>query len=110
MVLQSSATIAASTQTDDVLVNNVLASNFRRPFLVRYAFCASAAGLLITLKVGLNIVADQLLPNIQNRYPLDPDDYLGVFGVIPGDRIILQAREIAAVNKVLFYTFKFQPA
>lgn len=109
MLIQSSATVTASTQTDDVLVNNVLATNFRRPFIVEYALVASATGLLIDLYVGLNRVTVGISPSLQNRVPIYPDDYNGRFGVIPGDRIILTARETSGSNRTLYYAFRFNP-
>src|SRR5438093_7642545 len=69
-----------SLTIDDILGNNVLASNFKRRFAVTYGFAASATGLSLDLKVGLNFVAVNIRPNIQNRFPVFPDDYLGTFG------------------------------
>lgn len=106
--IQSSATITASTQTDDVLANNILAIS-RGLFLVEYALVASAAGILADILVGLNTVASQIAPSVQNRVPVYPDDFLGRFGVIPGDRIILRARETSGNNRTLYYTFRFTP-
>ena len=110
-LIQSTQAFTASQVIDDVLVNNLLASNFRVPYRVDYAMTQSAAppGLLMTMKVGLAIVAENIVPSGQNRIPVFPDDFLGSFGVTPGDRIILSGRETSAVGKTLFYALRLTP-
>src|SRR5215475_14076833 len=105
MLLQSSTSVGASTTIDDVLVNNILASNFRRRFAVSYGLVASATGLQTDVKVGLNFIAVNVLPSLLNRFPVFPDDYLGTFGVMPGDRILLTARNATAGALTLFFAF-----
>ena len=109
MLIQSSQAFTALQTIDDVLVNNLLASNFRRNYAVSYALVASATGLSMDLKVGLNMVAQNVLPSLLNRFPVMPDDYLGVFGVMPGDRIILTGRETSNNARTLFFGFRFRP-
>lgn len=109
-LIQSSQAFTASQVIDDVLVNNLLSSNFRTKYRVDYAMTQSAVpGVLMTLKVGVNIVAENIIPSAQNRIPVFPDDYLGTFGVVPGDRIILAGRETTGVGKTLFYAFRLTP-
>lgn len=110
-LIQGTQAFTASQVIDDVLVNNILASNFRVPYRVDYALKQSAAppGLVMTVKVGLNIVAQDLVPGGENRIPIFPDDYLGSFGVLPGDRILLSGRETSAAAKTLFFAFRFTP-
>lgn len=109
MLIQDSQVFTASQAIDDILVNQIMASNFRRRYAVTYGFCASATGLRLDLKVGLNYVAPNIRPNIQNRFPIAPDDFLGTFGVVPGDRILLQGRDITGGAQTLFYAFRFRP-
>jgi hypothetical protein len=109
MLLQSSQAFTALQTIDDVLVNNVLASNFRRRYAVSYGLVASITGLFLDLKVGLNFVAVNMRPSIINRFPIFPDDYLGTFGVVPGDRIILTGRETVSGTPTLFFGFRFRP-
>jgi hypothetical protein len=110
MLIQSSQAFTALQTIDDVLVNNVLASNFRRRYAVTYGFTSSAVGLQLDLKVGLNFVVVNMLPSIQAREPIFPDDYLGQFGVVPGDRIILTGREVSNNARTLFFGLRFRPA
>lgn len=109
MLLQSSQAFTALQTIDDVLVNNVLASNFNRRYAVSYGIVASATGIQIDLKVGLNFVGVNILPCTQNRFPVYPDDYLGTFGVVPGDRIIMTGRETSNNARTLFFSFNFRP-
>lgn len=109
MLIQDSQAFTASQTIDDILVNNVLASNFRRPYVVQYAFVASATGLRLDLKVGLNFVAVNIRPSTQNRFPILPDDIGGQFGVVPGDRIILTGRDVTGGAQTLFYALRFRP-
>jgi len=109
MIIQSSSSIAANSTVDDVLVNNILASNFRRRYAVTYSVVAAATGLQADIKVGLNVVALNILPSTLNRFPVFPDDYQGTFGVLPGDRILLTARNTTGVAVVLFFGFRFRP-
>lgn len=109
-LIQATQAFAGSQVIDDVLVNNLLASNFRTRYRVDYAMTQSAVpGVVATVKVGLNIVAQDIVPSAQNRIPVFPDDFLGSFGVLPGDRILLTGRETSAAAKTLFYAFRFTP-
>jgi len=108
-IIQSSQALTALQTVDDVLVNNILASNFTRRYAVTYAVVGSATGISCDIKVGLNLVAQNVLASTQNRMPIFPDDYQDSFGVIPGDRIILTARETSNNARTLFYGFRFRP-
>jgi len=109
MIIQAQQAFTALQTIEDILVNNIYASNFRRRYAVQYALVASAAGLLMDLSVGPNLVTKSLQPSIANRFPLWPDDGNGVFGVLPGDRIILKGIETSNNARTLFYAFKFSP-
>jgi hypothetical protein len=109
LLIQDSQAFTASQTIDDILVNNVLASNFRQRYAVTYGFTASATGLRLDLKVGLNFVTVNIRPSTQNRFPIFPDDQLGTFGVVPGDRIILTGRDTTGGAQTLFYAFRFRP-
>lgn len=110
MLIQDQQAFTASQTIDDILVNNILSSNFRRAYVVQYAFTAAATGLKLDLKVGLNFVAVSIRPSTANRMPIIPDDVGGQFGVVPGDRIILTGRETAGAVNTLFFALRFRPA
>src|SRR5215510_1479848 len=109
-LIQNRQAFTANQVIDDVIVNNLLASNFRVPYRVDYAMTQDAVpGVVATVKVGLAIVAENIVPSAQNRIPVFPDDFLGSFGVVPGDRIILSGRETSAVAKTWFYAIRLTP-
>ena len=107
-MIQSSVAMTALQNIDDVLVNNLFASNFLRRYVITPGFTVSAAGPLVAIKVGQRIVTQDIAPSTQNRVPIFPDDFLTRFGVVPGDRIILGARETSNNARTLFYTMRFQ--
>lgn len=109
-LIQSRQAFTANQTIEDVLVNNLLASNFRTRYRVDYALVQDAVpGIVAQVKVGTNIVADNIIPSAQNRIPLWPDDYLGTFGVLPGDRILLRGQETSGVAKTLSFAFRLTP-
>jgi len=108
MLIHDQQAFTANQQIDDILVNNILATNFRRAYAVQFAATASATGLRLDLKVGLALVAPNIRPSIQNRFPILPDDVLMNFGVLPGDRIILFGRDVTGGAQTLFYAFRFR--
>lgn len=109
MIIQNSQAFTANQTIDDVLVNNIYASNFQKLYAVTWGATLSATGVLLDLNVGPRQYTKGLRPSTQNRFPLFPDDQLGSFGVRPGDRILLQGRETAGATPTLFYSFRFRP-
>lgn len=106
-IIQLSSSIAANTQVDDVLINQILAFNRQGLSAVRWAVTASATGLLVSIFTGVIQQAPEFAPSTANRFPIDPDDYGGVFGALPADRIMLRARNTTAGALTIFTTFKF---
>lgn len=109
MIIQAQQAFTALQTIEDVLVNNIYASNFRMRYAVAYALVASATGLVLDLSVGPNLVTKSLQPSTANRFPLWPDDQNGTFGVVPGDRILLKGVETSNNARTLFFAFKFSP-
>ena len=105
-IIQNSSSVAANTQVDDVLVNNILAFNRQGLSRVDWGVVGSATGLLCTVFVGVLMVAPEFAPSLANRFPIFPDDYGGVFGVLPADRILLRVRNTTGGALTVFFTFK----
>src|SRR5262245_59366733 len=108
MLIQGSAVIPLNAQTDDVLVNNVLAIAQQRQ-AVQCLLTASATGVVVDVKVGTRDVCPQIAPNLQNRIPLYPDDFVDTFAMLPGDRLLLRARNTTGANITLFFAFRITP-
>lgn len=109
MIIQNQQAFTALQVIDDILVNNIFASNFRRRYAVTYGLTLSAAGVQVDLSVGTRAITRSLRPSTQNRMPVFPDDILGTFGVLPGERILLKGTEVAGATPTLFYAFRFRP-
>lgn len=108
-VIQNSVSIAANTQVDDILVNNILATSRQGASLVNWAVVASATGLLVTLFNGVVMIAPEFAPNLQNRFPIFPDDFtFPPFGLLPADRLLARVRNTTGGALTLFYNFTFQ--
>lgn len=106
-IIQNSTSIAANTQVDDVLVNNILATNRQGASIVDWGVTASATGLLVTLFNGVIQLAPEFAPSLANRFPIKPDDFLTRFGLREIDRLILKARNTTGGALTLFYAFSF---
>jgi hypothetical protein len=106
-IIQNSLLVLANTQVDDVLVNNILATSRQGLSVVDWAIVASATGLLVTLFNGVLMIAPEFAPNLQNRFPVWPDDFSGRFGLMPADRLLARVRNTTAGNLTMFYTFRF---
>lgn len=107
-LIQSSASVGATSTTEDLLVNNVLAIPPGNA-LVELALVASAAGLLIDVNVGTRQIAPSIKPSIQNRVPVYPEDFTITFGVLAGERIIIKAQNPTGGAITIYYTLKLNP-
>lgn len=105
-VIQDSLSVAANTQVDDVLQNNILAFNRSGLSVVDYGVTASATGLKVTVKNGVVDVAPEFAPSLANHFPIFPDDFIGRFGVLPADRILMRVRNTTAGALTIFWQFK----
>jgi len=107
--IQQSTSIAANTQVDDVLVNNILAASRQGASVVDWGVVASATGLLVTLFNGVVMIAPEFAPSLANRFPIFPDDFtMPRFALLPADRILLRVRNTTGGALTLFYSFRFQ--
>lgn len=108
-VIQSSVSVAANTQVEDVLVNNILATSRQGNSVVSSGIVASATGLLVTLFNGTNMIAPEFAPSIANRFPINPDDFtMPQFGLLGSDRLMMRVRNTTGGALTLFWSFVFQ--
>jgi hypothetical protein len=106
-IIQNSSSIAANTQVDDVLVNQILAFNRQGLSLVDWGIVGSATGLLVSIFTGVFQQAPEFAPSLANRFPIFPDDFGGRFGAGPADRIMLRARNTTGGALTVFFAFRF---
>lgn len=100
MTMQDSISVAANTVSVNVLAGQLY--EFVDPgTLVTVAVTGSGTGLRTTFICGIPIINDQAI-NLQNRFPLIPDDIIQS-GQVPGGRMVLTARNTTAGALTFFW-------
>jgi len=104
--IQSSVSIGANATNDNILSGNQYEFS-NGYYAMELGLVAAATGLEVDVLVGGEAVGTRLLPSTQNRFPIYPDDFTFRFGMIPGDRLVVRARNTTGAAIVLFYAAKF---
>ena len=97
--MQDSLSVAANAVSANVLAGQLY--EFVPPTNVTVSVTGSATGLRTTFIVGVPLINDQAI-NLQNRFPLIPDDIVHS-GVVPGGRMILTFRNTTAGALTAFW-------
>lgn len=99
-LMQDSVSVAANAVSANVLAGQLY--EFVAPGTnVTVSVTGSATGLRTTFICGVPIINDQAI-NLQNRFPLIPDDIITT-GAMPGGRMILTARNTTAGALTFFW-------
>ena len=98
-LIQSNASIAASSVNDNVLTGSQFEYMPYNGF-VEFGLAGDANGsdLRIDVYSGQDILAEQLIPNAQNRIPLYPDDYILQDVAAGGERLKIRVRNTSAAG------------
>lgn len=104
--IQSTASILTLAVNDNVLSGNQFEF---APFvgIAEFGIIGSATGFEVDILVGAETVVTRMLPSIQNRFPVYPDDFTVRSGVLKGDRIVIRARNTSGGTLTLFFTVKY---
>ena len=98
--MQDSVSVAANAVSANVLAGQLF--EFVEPgSQVAVAVAGSATGLRTTFICGIPLINDQAI-NLQNRFPLLPDDLIHV-GIVPGGRMVLTFRNTTAGALTAFW-------
>lgn len=108
MQIQTQTVVVAGTVNDNVVAGNQFEFAPTRAVL-QFGLVASATGLELDILIGSRSVITRLLPSILNRVPVVPDDFSVTTGVLPGERIIVRARNPTGGNITLFTSVMFTP-
>lgn len=100
-VIQKKVTVLANTVNDNVLTG----SQFE--FLpyhakVDFGMNQSATGLVVDVYSGQDVVAEQMEPPINVRYPVNPDDFTLTDVAGAGERLKMRVRNTTAGNLDLY--------
>lgn len=110
-LIQGSASVALSAVNDNVLAN----SQFEYlPFdaLVEFGLAGDANGADLRIDVfsGQDILAEQLVPNSQNRIPIYPDDFILQDVAAAGERLKVRVRNTsAAAARTINFSVRITP-
>lgn len=97
--MQDSVSVAANSVSANVLAGQLY--EFVSAINVTVSVTGSATGLRTTFICGVPLINDQAI-NLQNRFPLVPDDIIHS-GQVPGGRMVLTARNTTAGALTYFW-------
>lgn len=97
--MQDSVSVAANSVSANVLAGQLY--EFVPETNLTVSVAGSATGLRASLIVGAPIIDDQAI-NLQNRFPIVPDDVIHS-GYVPGGRMILRFRNTTAGALTAFW-------
>jgi len=98
--MQDSVSVAANAVSANVLAGQ-LYEFVPAGLNVTVSCTGSATGLRTTFICGVPLINDQAI-NLQNRFPLIPDDIIHS-GEVPGGRMVLTARNTTAGALTFFW-------
>ena len=97
--MQDSLSVSANAVSANVLAGQLY--EFVPETNVTVSVTGSGTGLRTTFIVGIPLINDQAI-NLQNRFPLIPDDIVHS-GLVPGGRMILTFRNTTAGALTAFW-------
>jgi len=100
-MMQDSISVPANSVSGNVL-SGQLYEFVRSGQAVRLSGTGSATGLRVSLLIGMAIINDQAL-NLQNRFPLIPDDVIHTGRAPVGGRMVLTFRNTTAGALTAFW-------
>lgn len=110
-LIQSSVSVPAASVNDNVLAGSQFEfapSNA----LVEFATVGDANGgdLRIDVYSGQDVLAEQLVPSVQARIPIYPDDYILQDVVRYGERLKIRVRNTnAGAARTIFFAVRLTP-
>jgi hypothetical protein len=97
--MQDSVSVPANSVSSNVLAGQLYEFVGQVPITI--SVTGSVTGLRTTFICGVPLINDQAI-NLQNRFPLVPDDIIHS-GVVPGGRMVLTARNTTAGAITFFW-------
>jgi hypothetical protein len=107
-LIQGSASLLTATVNDNVLTG----SQFEYlPWnaALNFGLVASATGLVVDVYSGQDTLCESLLPSLQNRFPVFPDDFNLTDVAAAGERIKIRVRNTSGGTLTFFYAVQLNP-
>lgn len=108
MFIQRSDSIGANSVNDNVLAGNQFEFAPTR-CIVEFGLNQSATGLELDILIGARSVITRMIPLIKTTAAIYPDDFSVKAAAMPGERIIVRARNTTGGALTLLTTVKFNP-
>lgn len=109
MYIQTQVSIAANSVNDNVISGNQYEFAPVRS-IVEFGLVGAATGLEVDVLIGARAVVTRLLPSIQNRLPIYPDDFTLRAGAQRGERVVIRVRNTTGGAVVINVAVKYNPA
>ena len=77
--------------------------------LVQFGLVAAAAGLLLDVYSGQDLLAESYAPSIANRFPVFPDDFTLEDVAAAGEALKVRARNTTGADIILRTSIKITP-
>lgn len=90
-VIQKETIVLTATSNDNLLSGSAF-EYLRAPTVVSIACVATPTGGFITIQIGAAILLEESPPTVKTTMPTVPDDFLYVGAGLPGDRLVIRAR------------------
>lgn len=90
-VIQKEVSIAAGAVNDNLLSGSAF-EYVRSPGVVSMGVVAAATGTFITIQAGPTLILEESPPTVKVVMPVIPDDFIYQSAVVPGDRLVIRAR------------------
>jgi len=106
--IQNSVIVLANTVNDNVLTGSqweFLPYNAR----IDFGLVASATGIRVDVYSGQDTVAENYQPNLNNRFPIYPDDFTLMDVAGAGERLKVRARNTTVGDLTLFFSIQINP-
>lgn len=94
-VIQKEVSVGIGAVVDNLLSGSAF-EYVRQPGLVSMAVAAAATGVFITIQAGPTLILEESPPLVRAGFPVVPDDFYYQSAVVPGDRLVIRARNPTA--------------
>lgn len=99
----------ATAQPAQNLVNGSAFEYPQQPSQVSLGVNASATGTFLTVYAGSRLIAEEFPPVVATAYPIVPDTMYLNFVILPGERLVVNARNPTAGTITFYLNADMQP-
>lgn len=90
-VIQRAVSVAAGATNENLLTGSSF-EFIRARSVVQMAVLSSDPDTFCNIQIGSQVIAEEFVPKQGTDFPVIPDDFYYAAGAIPGDRLVIRAR------------------